>query len=245
MQEGGYVRPRSGFSFESLAQHVEGTASAIGDAARTAESAVGHLATPEVTENLRRITSSLASILEAIERGDGLAHDLLYDPAYAQRSAAILGNVQTLSAHASSASAHLDDTLARIERGPGTLHSLVYGEEGTQTLVQLQHAAAGIAELSDQLNHGTGLAASLLHDEAGAKLVHDLAELSDRLNRISVNIERGRGTLGGFVVDPSVYEDMKTVLGNIDRNVVFKALVRMTIKEDGIKRKALPAHTEP
>jgi phospholipid/cholesterol/gamma-HCH transport system substrate-binding protein len=41
-----------------------------------------------------------------------------------------------------------------------------------------------------------------------------------------------------LLVDPSVYEDMKTVLGNIERNLVFKALVRMTIKEDGMQRPA-------
>jgi hypothetical protein len=31
---------------------------------------------------------------------------------------------------------------------------------------------------------------------------------------------------------------MKTVLGNIERNVIFKALVRMTIKQDGMQRPA-------
>ena len=69
----------------------------------------------------------------------------------------------------------------------------------------------------------------------------DPIDLWPALGRISSNVERGRGSLGGLLVDPSVYEDMKTVLGNIERNVVFKALVRMTIKEDSIKRPALQA----
>ena len=33
-------------------------------------------------------------------------------------------------------------------------------------------------------------------------------------------------------VDPSVYEDMKVVLGNVERNDVLRALVRYSIKQD-------------
>ena len=34
------------------------------------------------------------------------------------------------------------------------------------------------------------------------------------------------------IVDPSVYEDMKLVLGNVERNDVLRALVRYSIKQD-------------
>jgi len=93
--------------------------------------------------------------------------------------------------------------------------------------------------VTDHLNNGPGLAHTLLRDPAGRELMHDFAEFADRLNRISIDIERGRGTLGALIVDPSVYEDLKKVLGNIERNVLFKALIRMTIKNDGIQRPAM------
>jgi phospholipid/cholesterol/gamma-HCH transport system substrate-binding protein len=88
------------------------------------------------------------------------------------------------------------------------------------------------------------LAATLLRDPEGRELVRDLADFSARINRIAAHVERGRGTLGGLVVDPSVYEDMKTVLGNIERNTVLKSLIRMTIKQDGIQRPAVEAHVD-
>jgi phospholipid/cholesterol/gamma-HCH transport system substrate-binding protein len=78
----------------------------------------------------------------------------------------------------------------------------------------------------------------LVYGQEGQALIADLAELGDRLNRISAQVEAGQGTFGGLLVDPSVYEDMKTVLGNVERNVVFKALVRMTMKEGNIQRPA-------
>ena len=48
-------------------------------------------------------------------------------------------------------------------------------------------------------------------------------------------------------MDPTVYEDLKTVLGNVERNVLLKALVRFAIKEGDLEReprvpKAKPAH---
>jgi phospholipid/cholesterol/gamma-HCH transport system substrate-binding protein len=95
--------------------------------------------------------------------------------------------------------------------------------------------------VAGKLNRGEGMAGALLTDPQGKQLVTDLATLAARLDRISNNVEHGRGTVGGLLVDPSVYEDMKTVLGNIERNVFFKALVRMTIKEDGLKRPAAVA----
>jgi phospholipid/cholesterol/gamma-HCH transport system substrate-binding protein len=239
LKEGQYVQPGEGVSFEGLAKQVESTAAAIGNAATEAQGAVSNLASPEITDNLRRITGSLASILEAVERGDGLAHQMLYDPAYAERTSTILNNLAATSARARNASGRIDEILAQIETGPGTLNALVYGEDGAAALAELRRAASGVAEVTDHLNNGPGLAHTLLRDPAGRELMHDFAEFADRLNRISIDIERGRGTLGALIVDPSVYEDLKKVLGNIERNVLFKALIRMTIKNDGIQRPAM------
>lgn len=238
LQDGDYVEPKDGLSFESLAGELEGTARAITKTADTASDAVSSLATPELSENLRRVTGSLASLLEQVEHGDGLAHELLYDPSLAARTRhaidAMTGTMQ-----------RVDAIVARVERGPGSLHSLVYDDAVGRTLDAFGRAGEGVALTTDQLNHGDGLAATLLRDPQGAQLVRDLADFSARIDRIAAHVERGRGTLGGLVVDPSVYEDMKTVLGNIERNTVLKALIRMTIKQDDIQRPALEAQTKP
>jgi phospholipid/cholesterol/gamma-HCH transport system substrate-binding protein len=36
-----------------------------------------------------------------------------------------------------------------------------------------------------------------------------------------------------LLVDPSVYEDLKVVLGNVERNKALRALVRYSIRRDG------------
>lgn len=241
LQDGGYVKARLGSSLEGMAKELESTAGAIGRAAQTAEGAVSELASPEVTENVRRITGSIAAILEQVEQGDGLAHRLVYDASYAERVDGALANLERMSARADTATARVDRMLQRVEQGPGTLHALVYEDDGTQLIAEATRAAGGVADATDALNHGEGLAAALLRDPAGRQLVLDLATLSGRLERISHEVEQGRGTVGGLLVDPSVYEEMKTVLGNIERSTVLKALIRMTIKEESLARPAQSA----
>jgi phospholipid/cholesterol/gamma-HCH transport system substrate-binding protein len=241
LKDGGYVQPRIGSSLEGVAKELESTAGAIGRAAQTAQGAMNELASPEVTENVRRITGSIAAILEQVERGDGLAHSLIYDADYAQRVDTALANLERMSAHASAATARVDRVLAQVERGPGTLHGLLYEDQGAVLMAEATRAASGVANVTDALNHGDGLAAAVLRDPAGKQLVLDLATVSSRLERISHEIEQGKGTVGGLLVDPSVYEEMKTVLGNIERSTVLKALIRMTIQEESLARPARTA----
>jgi phospholipid/cholesterol/gamma-HCH transport system substrate-binding protein len=49
-------------------------------------------------------------------------------------------------------------------------------------------------------------------------------------------VKAGRGTVGGLLVDPSVYEDIKSLVGNVERNHVLRALVRYSIKQNEEQR---------
>ncbi|MGZ6081802.1 MAG: MlaD family protein, partial [Myxococcaceae bacterium] len=56
---------------------------------------------------------------------------------------------------------------------------------------------------------------------------------SEDLKAISGKIRAGEGTLGALVVDPSVYDDLRTILGNVKRNKVLQELVRITVSNRG------------
>ena len=60
----------------------------------------------------------------------------------------------------------------------------------------------------------------------------NLNAMSDDLRAIVGNLKQGRGTLGALLVDPTVYEDIKSAIGNVERNEVLRALVRYSIKAD-------------
>ena len=46
------------------------------------------------------VPSSLANIMEQVERGDGLLHQLIYDPRYARQVSATLADVRGTAEHA-------------------------------------------------------------------------------------------------------------------------------------------------
>ncbi len=56
--------------------------------------------------------------------------------------------------------------------------------------------------------------------------------MSVDMKQIVADVRSGKGTLGALLVDPSVYEDLKLVLGNVERNKALRALVRYSIRRD-------------
>jgi hypothetical protein len=60
----------------------------------------------------------------------------------------------------------------------------------------------------------------------------NLNAASDDIRQITANLRAGKGTIGALLVDPSVYEDLKMVLGNVERNKALRALVRYSIRRD-------------
>jgi phospholipid/cholesterol/gamma-HCH transport system substrate-binding protein len=120
----------------------------------------------------------------------------------------------------------------RIETGPGTAHELIYDNQlaagARQTLGALGRAAdegeklvAGIRQSSDQI-----AAVTAAVDPAKVK------QVTDDLAAVVADVRAGRGTLGGLLVDPTLYEETKRILVNIRRNRVLSALARMVISDE-------------
>jgi phospholipid/cholesterol/gamma-HCH transport system substrate-binding protein len=130
----------------------------------------------------------------------------------------------------------VDAVLAEVERGAGTMHELVYGTEGKRALAALGTAAQEIGEVVSEVKGGQGVLHALVYEQGHDKFLDDLNQMSAVLRRMVEDVDKGRGTLGGLLRDPTVYEDLKSVLGNVKRNVLFKALVRFTMENEQLRR---------
>jgi phospholipid/cholesterol/gamma-HCH transport system substrate-binding protein len=53
----------------------------------------------------------------------------------------------------------------------------------------------------------------------------------DHLANILEKIDKGQGTLGGIINDPTIHEDLKSILGGAKRNNLLKYLIRQTIQK--------------
>ncbi len=245
LHDGATLRAGASVSFDTISATA---ARALGSAAHVVaavDDLIGDGRTTQLRDDVAQAAHSLATLLAQAEHGDGVAHRILYDRAYADRVGRILASASALSASAQSAMGRVDNVLTEIERGDGTLHALIYGAEGKLALANLSSVASELRTLLSAVREGDGLLHALIYDGDRVSFLRDLDTLAATLNRIVEDVDRGRGTVGGLLRDPTVYEDLKTVLGNVQRNVLFKALVRYTIEQDELRRVELRPQVEP
>jgi phospholipid/cholesterol/gamma-HCH transport system substrate-binding protein len=74
-------------------------------------------------------------------------------------------------------------------------------------------------------------------------LFRDLSSSVEDLGSILKKVKSGEGSLGGIIYDPTVYEDLKEILGNVKRNKVLRELVRISISNN--ERGAIEATGKP
>ncbi len=225
---------------------ADGTPSDIGAAVSEAQDAIQQakvaivnvqratekLADPKVAEDLQGSTRALREILEALAHQDSVAHRLLFDAEQAKKMDRILTNLDASTANLAAVSADAREITERAKTGPGLVHTVVYDDKTAESV------SGSLAELNGALKAvrtQNGLAHAVIYgDEAGtsAHVMTNLAVMSDDLRQIVANVKAGRGTIGALLVDPSVYEDLKTLVGNVERNQVLRALVRYSIKQN-------------
>ena len=212
----------------------------IGDATKVAadarlvmkdlQRAVEGIADERFKEDLHGTMSSLRLILDGVALRDGVAHKLIFDPEEARKVDGILANLQTTSANLAKVSNDARDLTAQIKTGNGLAHAVVYDDalakSTTGTLTEINRSLEAVRT-------GNGLAHALVYgDDQTQKLMGNVNAMSDDLREIVAGIKAGKGTVGAFLVDPSVYEDVKALVGNVERNQVLRALVRYSIKQN-------------
>jgi phospholipid/cholesterol/gamma-HCH transport system substrate-binding protein len=190
-------------------------------------------ADPIVRDDLRRTVHSLSSIMESVDNGDGYIGRLLHDPAEARRISHSVANLERASGELGGILDGVNSTVARVNHGPGFAHDVVYGEGPTQAIDQIGRAAGELATTLEGIRNGNGLAKSVIYgDDATQQLVTDLNKIAADARELMDGIRAGKGTIGALMVDPSVYEDVKLLLGNVERNKALRALVRYSIQRD-------------
>lgn len=197
------------------------------------EQTTSAFADEELHEDFKSSVESIAAVLEALAGGDGYAAKLLHDPNEAQRLSATVANLQQASAELADTLQGLNLAVARVNEGPGLIHSLVYDESSAGTVAKFGDVAAEAAATLRGVREGNGLARSIIYgDDESQAIMGNLNRASSDVARIVADVRAGKGTLGALLVDPSVYEDLKILLGNVGRNRALRALVRYSIEQD-------------
>jgi phospholipid/cholesterol/gamma-HCH transport system substrate-binding protein len=214
--------------------------SKVGDMSRKAdailtnvEKATGILADDRVREDVQRSLHSVSILLNDAATGQGYVGRLMRDPAEADRLSHAVGSFDKTAQKLTETLDGVNQIVARVEKGPGFAHDVIYDTQGTETVNRFGALASEAALALKGVRESKSVAHGVLYgDEGQEQLVANLGAMSADMRAIVADVRAGKGTLGGLLVDPSIYEDMKAVLGNVQRNDVLRALVRYSIKQD-------------
>lgn len=115
-----------------------------------------------------------------------------------------------------------------VEEGPGLANRLIYSKKAGD---DFESSLAGVDSLFKSVETGPSLIHSLAYDPKGAQIVNNL-------NDIVRDTKDGQGTLGRLLNDPSVYDDLKLLLGNVRRNEILKTLIRYSLHQKELRQES-------
>jgi phospholipid/cholesterol/gamma-HCH transport system substrate-binding protein len=188
----------------------------------------------DLLTNIISISESLDKIVKGIGEGKNL------------------DNINQTIASVKASSEALQRNMEAIEKGNGILNTMIYGpkdKSGQQidenTLIKLNKTVAKLDTLLNQINNGDGAIHALVYDEKLTGEVDttltnlsassvELKETMANFNEISEMLRGGEGTLGALIIDPSIYDNLKGILGEAERSKFVRAAVRYLVDQEQV-----------
>lgn len=199
------------------------------------------LAAPQTAADLQSALHDVSVITHQIAAGPGTAHEVLTSEAMARRVDSVLASAQSTAAHASRTLDSVDALAREARTGDGLVHALLYDRRGAAMVRSLAGAAEEVGAITRDVRTGNGGLHQVIYGTELSQTLANVNQVSAQTNALMADIRAGRGTLGALLVDPSLYEDIKTLVGNVQRNEVLRALVRYSIHQDDGARPAVAA----
>lgn len=107
----------------------------------------------------------------------------------------------------------LKDNLVNLKQISG---SFVQNRQSERFFKDMGEAAANLKDITGQLKSGHAM--------------KDFSQTMSNFKAVSEKMRNGEGTVGALFNDPSLYEDMKSLVGGANRSKVLKFFVRQAVK---------------
>ena len=194
----------------------------IGKTASYLEEFIGSLRGVEGKQtDLALAITHLKNIVGEVQNGRGVLHSLIYDK---DKTKIIADLVAT--------AANIKEVTHEIKEGEGTMHELIYGANGKELVANLAATSRSIEDIVSEVKLGKGFLHSIIYEEDKTDLINELKQTAVNLREVSEKIQRGEGTIGALLVDPTIYEDIKKITGEVERSTIMKAYIRYTIRKN-------------
>ncbi|HEV7426624.1 MAG TPA: MlaD family protein [Thermoanaerobaculia bacterium] len=204
------------------------------------EGLIGELtSTPEtkqrITDTFLTTLNKTNAILGHVESGKGLVGRLVYDDTYAT---SLTGSIQE---SARSLQTLVADVQGSLKSGQGMIPALLSDPEGKKKVYDLvdnlRTTSSNLAAISASYQTGQGLVPRLMNDKTyGDQALNEFTGLLHQLNDTVAKLNRGEGTAGKLVNDPSVYESVNDILIGINESKLLRWLIRNR-QQSGIQKR--------
>jgi phospholipid/cholesterol/gamma-HCH transport system substrate-binding protein len=127
----------------------------------------------------------------------------------------------------------ISEIIGEIQHGDGLLHELVYGDYETSSLSSVERSLELVESMLAEVQDGQGILHTLIYEPPTEQdLIRNSVEAIASLNRILTKVDAGEGSLGLLLNDPTLYDDVKDLLGGAQRSVVVRSLIRLSSDSD-------------
>jgi len=132
------------------------------------------------------------------------------------------------------------DIIGEVQQGDGALHALIYEPYEGTAVANMDRAVGSLANVMGEVERGDGFLHSLIYDDATDQdVLFQVLEAGARLNSILGKIDRGEGSLGLLLNDPTLYEEIKLLVGGAARSRVVRTMVNM-VSDDAPPQQSSP-----
>lgn len=224
--------------------------------------------TGEIIDNVNASTESIRAVLEgfrkaggeatvvaamesiqdiAVEVQKGNALQMLLDKQAASDVKAIVANTKNSTQRLDANLARLEEILTDLKTNDSLAHALLFDDGGNQAVTDARKLIAEANQIVSDVRTQPGFVHNLIYEKDRGEILQnvntasaDVKAMTADLRALVADARTGKGTVGRLLTDPTVYEDLKVLLGNVRRNDAVKALVRYAIEQEDKKAAAPP-----
>jgi phospholipid/cholesterol/gamma-HCH transport system substrate-binding protein len=148
---------------------------------------------------------------------------------FGEKGSELLENVNSLASN-------INKLVSDVQNKDSLMHALIYDPEGENFVKQLTRMVDFTEDIVSQIRNGKGVLHALIYDpthqnvgEKFSKTIANMEDMSSHMKEVTAKIDKGEGSIGGLVNDPTVYYDLMTLLGNANRNKLLRTVIRSTL----------------
>lgn len=174
---------------------------------------------------------SIQRMLQEVEKGQGVIHELVYSKEAGKDTGESIKSLRLALDKIAKVADDISKVTAEVKQGHGLLHALVYDKAGAQTISNLNQGLVELGGILKEIKDGDGIVHDLIYAKDKGQFLRSLNSAAHDLELMVADVKSGKGTLGLLLRDPSLYNQLYALIGNLRRNLLLKAVIRHGISQ--------------